>query len=788
MSQILENLRNVDPNNSDAVKEIITAFYQNLPKHTEVNCNIWLHVLESVITRFPRYCAQHRTTIENYLLHFLDSPNYYNVIEAAKCAHGLQQIRPSQDKAATAKNCWREQMNILCNTAHKLIDALFAKTVDIYKNNKNAKKLDTSLLTNAPLTTALQQILNVKKGQASSSLEKNLVLCNKLRNIFVFIQAMLVEVYPVAKPVQPQIILEVVIQALSVSSNVNTDVTEAATVKIQGLRTLDAMISCLGPNLLPFSALVFRCIMQTLRWSSDNPSDESSKVRIAAYNSLNKWLSTLHVHRVGGDDKARSWEDELTKHIVTDITPPRKVVQLTMSNQYTKNLSKKARKRLANTTLQQSTLASHMPGEKNKATVSEESNDEVANAALECAETFLTVCGIFLKPTTHKIFHERLVRECYNIAAHSPARGARLLRALDAGRKNCASNVPPPTHYLLQLYSTLINSDADEIKKFCSQAILDIRLQLHCSPPTLTFALDAQPEKNSMESRKRTSERNRAALEALLGKDRMPPRKDDVYTISDEPSSKIPRQDTPDITEIPDNLSISSGSNTDVEIVDEYEADVEILADKQTEEQENVEEPQEKQVSEDEDTNVIEVEDEQNVTDVTADVTDVTDSATVPSTSQDEVTTNIQNKHVEDVIDIHEAATQAPSPATADSDKSDVSMEVVYDPDAQTTVTALEKMDDENLPSTNDTDDVQITCGQKIQSSQDVDSTVTPVEEPLKLNGVNNEVEEKSDENVDKIEIVENIEVKITTKEITVEDMLADFVDEVNEEAKITEA
>lgn len=50
------------------------------------------------------------------------------------------------------------------------------------------------------------------------------------------------EVYPVAKPVQPQLILEVIVQALSVSSSVNTDAAEAASVKKQALRSLDAMI------------------------------------------------------------------------------------------------------------------------------------------------------------------------------------------------------------------------------------------------------------------------------------------------------------------------------------------------------------------------------------------------------------------------------------------------------------------------------------------------------------------------------------------------------------------
>ncbi|KAH9629349.1 hypothetical protein HF086_017724 [Spodoptera exigua] len=257
-------------------------------------------------------------------------------------------------------------MSILCNTAHTLIEAIFSNTINIYKNNRSVKKKDAELLGNSPLTIALSNILSVKKTHGSSSEEKKMVLCNKLRNVFVFIQAMLVEVYPVAKPVQPQVILEVIVQALSVSSSVSTDAVEAGTVKTQALRTLDALILCLGPNLIPFSGLVFRFIMQTLKWSSENPSDQSRKVRITAYNSLSKWLSILHAHRVSGEGRARSWEDDLTKHIIQDITPPKKIVQLTMSNQYTKNLSKKAKRKLANTMLQQSTIASHMPGEKNK--------------------------------------------------------------------------------------------------------------------------------------------------------------------------------------------------------------------------------------------------------------------------------------------------------------------------------------------------------------------------------------------------------------------------------------
>uniref|UniRef100_A0A2A4J5B6 Pre-rRNA-processing protein RIX1 N-terminal domain-containing protein n=1 Tax=Heliothis virescens TaxID=7102 RepID=A0A2A4J5B6_HELVI len=766
MSQILQKLRDVDPNDSEAVKEAITTFFQNLPKYTESNSNTWLRVLEDVITRFPRYCSQHRTTIEKYLVHFLDSSNYYNVIEAAKCVHGLQQIRPSQDKLASPKNCWREQMNILCNTAHRLIEAIFSNTVNIYKNKQNVKSIESQLLVNTPLTNALTQILNVKKSQGSNAEDRKMVLCNKLRNIFVFIQAMLVEVYPVAKPVQPQLILEVIMQALSVSSSVNTDVTEAVIVKTQALKTLNAMILCLGPNLIPFSGLVFRFVMQTLKWSSENPSVESRKVRVTAYDSLSKWLSMLHIHHVAGEGRGRAWEDDLTKHIVGDITPARKIVQLTMSNQYTKNLSKKAKRKLANSMLQQSTISSHAPGEKSKDDTTEEASDEVAIAALECAESFLTVSGIFLKPTTHKIFQERLIRECYSLQSYSRGRALQLLRALEASRKNTPPALPPPTHYCLQLYSMLVNSSCEEIRKFSSQALLDIRLHLHCSPPSINFALEPQTETRTDKSnRKEISKKNRKALEALLGKDRMP----DTEEL-EEPQNKIPR-----LEEGQDRISISSESSPSVVISDD---EVEVIN-------------QENTNTEVDDVELMPVETIEDSSPKISRKRKASDTINI----EDTVDTTESNKDIEidvpkETANIYEAKTQVPlntSTDTIDGDKSPVSLEIAYGAsNTDCSVKRLEKLDDDNLPSTNDTDDVQITCGQVVAYSQE--SAKDTVEVGIEISAVKtNKIDDaaENEETKQNGDVNDNIEVTITSKEVTVEDMLADFVDEVIEEPSL---
>lgn len=49
--QILNKVRDVDANNSDAVKEALSGFFQNLTKQTQSTCSIWLRVLESVINK-----------------------------------------------------------------------------------------------------------------------------------------------------------------------------------------------------------------------------------------------------------------------------------------------------------------------------------------------------------------------------------------------------------------------------------------------------------------------------------------------------------------------------------------------------------------------------------------------------------------------------------------------------------------------------------------------------------------------------------------------------------------
>lgn len=52
LDQILNKVRTVDPNNSEAIKEALTSFFQKLPKDNEPNCNAWLREMRNIIDRY----------------------------------------------------------------------------------------------------------------------------------------------------------------------------------------------------------------------------------------------------------------------------------------------------------------------------------------------------------------------------------------------------------------------------------------------------------------------------------------------------------------------------------------------------------------------------------------------------------------------------------------------------------------------------------------------------------------------------------------------------------------
>lgn len=277
---------------------------------------------------------------------------------------------------------------------------------------------------------------------------------------------------------------------------------------------------------------------------------------------------------------------------------------------------------------------------------------------------------------------------------------------------------------------------------------------------------------------------------------RVPKDKEEIITILDEPLVKKPR-----IEDATDNISVSSESVLSIEVNDDSNLeqstvpDVEIIVEKiqEIEPQDEIDETvpeiilddfeNEKAKIEIEETDVIQVQEETMITD------DLTNTVTQSKNQIQE-----QNIDLGEMINIHEANTQLPSNMssdTTDGEERPLSMEVAYDlPNTgKQNVPVLGKFEDENLPSTNETDDIQITCGQVVNNSQDVEGKES-VDEKVgtsKVNGVNLPQEVLS--NGDVLESNKEIDSKVpSNNDLTVEDMLADFVDEVKEDTQVTEA
>ncbi|KAL4718970.1 hypothetical protein ACJJTC_014663 [Scirpophaga incertulas] len=174
-------------------------------------------------------------------------------------------VRPIQEKTATAKLCWKEHLIATCYAAHKLVEAIFPTTksminIDTFPGLKPLFSFtkDSSLYKTLQSTSATNNEFHIES------------LTIRLRNVMVFIQAALVEVYPEAKPVPPLIIFQVLTRILGLSSKDNDeDVARISKIKIEALKIIDAIILCLQGNLLPYSTLFIKIVVQTIKWSLD---------------------------------------------------------------------------------------------------------------------------------------------------------------------------------------------------------------------------------------------------------------------------------------------------------------------------------------------------------------------------------------------------------------------------------------------------------------------------------------------------------------------------------------
>lgn len=123
-----------------------------------------LKCLETCMKLYPGPCGSSRGHIDRFLSSFIDDVNPVTVRQAAKCLQRFQQIRGGNVHGLSQKNAWSLLQTQLIMNLHKVLDQIFANTVEScdevnYNTNDSEStnfKLPELMLSAEPVVRATQ--------------------------------------------------------------------------------------------------------------------------------------------------------------------------------------------------------------------------------------------------------------------------------------------------------------------------------------------------------------------------------------------------------------------------------------------------------------------------------------------------------------------------------------------------------------------------------------------------------------------------------------------------------
>ncbi|XP_054272488.1 proline-, glutamic acid- and leucine-rich protein 1-like [Macrosteles quadrilineatus] len=228
------------------------------------------------------------------------------------------------------KTAWRRQQLGLVSLLHSLLNRLY-EHVDCHMEES---------------ATALEDIeLSLEPVNEKNILIKSQRLATQFSAVALFLQAMLLETFPVAKAVAPDVILDVVAHAQKATLATLGSTREALavtavlpTVQIASLRLLESLVMCLGRNLVPHGGLVGYLCSQVIHWSHQKHSDwpyamikPYSQTRHVAYCCLQSWLSVA-----GAASQLDTVVDKLLPPLLADIHAEKPSVRLRVGSKASK--------------------------------------------------------------------------------------------------------------------------------------------------------------------------------------------------------------------------------------------------------------------------------------------------------------------------------------------------------------------------------------------------------------------------------------------------------------------
>lgn len=222
-------------------------------------------------------------------------------------------------------------------------------------------------------------------------------------------------------------------------------------------------------------------------------------IRKAAYQTLSLWCRTTKY-----GSQVESIADDLVKQILQDIEPYQSEIALKVLSGSKKYLSKKARQKLHKAQNDATNLAqTHSKGfnpHNTKIIYSDEGNENICCAALNCLIHVLLSSGCFIKPALHKILQEEIVllaisvveasslkTNLYDSADCRIALYGSLYALIESSHHLC----PPPLQYAATIFNTAQCRDVNsKVRMTCGEYTRMIEKILHPQKEVLNFPFD----------------------------------------------------------------------------------------------------------------------------------------------------------------------------------------------------------------------------------------------------------------------------------------------------------
>ncbi|KAL5285047.1 PELP1 family protein [Megaselia abdita] len=449
-----------------------------------------LKCVETCIITLPGACQSVRGKFEKFILKFIDSTDENLVLWSAKCLHILQKVKGGSVEGLSAKQAWQFYQTKLVGNIHQLLEILFANVTEFYDEpiEKATLKIPPLKLSDEPIARGYQAV-------------------TRLNNLVTFLKVALRDPYPVAKQVTPRKVLNVIVRGLSVNYDMlaKNGITDNLIVgavlpglQIQLLSLLDTLIGLMGSHMMQHYRVILGIFFDNLKWTETKKSSGKQKpfcnLRIATYKSISLWCSSMKFGSC-----VEGIADDLFKQIEFDITAFQNELTLQVLSGARKNMSKKARRQLHKSQNESSNMNQKHSSQSgsNKVVFSEEGNQSLCSAALNCLREVLLSSSCFLKPTLIKDIQDRIMSICISLPKHYGNREK--LFSSQFTRKALydvleglilANNhmCPPPTQLIIKFISSGSTEDPNErIREFCLNLLRRFEKLIHPQKDCLYF-------------------------------------------------------------------------------------------------------------------------------------------------------------------------------------------------------------------------------------------------------------------------------------------------------------